>query len=81
MITIEPAALPVNFVLRAFQGSMVSYLRAKVSTAVQSALSRPALAKFAATSEGKRLMGGGKLPEETEIARWIEDAKGLAKAA
>jgi hypothetical protein len=42
---------------------------------------RAALSTFAITSEGERLLRGGKLPEEAEIARWIEDAKGLAKAA
>ncbi|MFO1169642.1 MAG: DUF4332 domain-containing protein [Hyphomicrobiaceae bacterium] len=53
---------------------------AAISAAEVTAI-RAALATFAATSEGERLMRGGKLPEETEIARWIEDAKGLAKAA
>lgn len=42
---------------------------------------RSALSTFAATPEGERLLRGGKLPDDTEIIRWIEDAKGLAKAA
>lgn len=42
---------------------------------------REALEAFAATAEGERLMRGSKLPDSTEIARWIEDAKDLAEAA
>jgi hypothetical protein len=40
-----------------------------------------AIGRYAATSEGERLIRGGKLPEEHEVKRWIEDARRLAKKA